>query len=76
MGLVSVMKQTPPSLGKSKLQTLIGGKPTRKLQDILSILLISIISTAVMLFGTAVTLPGIVCSSDPSSELWSTLFGQ
>ena len=42
MGLVSVIQQTLSS-GKIILQTLRGGKPTRKLQDILSILLISII---------------------------------
>ena len=41
MGLVSVIQQTL-SLSKIILQTLRGGKPTRKLQDIFSILLISI----------------------------------
>ena len=35
-------KQQTPSLGKIILQTLKGGKPTRKLQDILSIILITI----------------------------------
>ena len=38
MGLVSVIQQTP-SLGKIVLQTLRGGKPTRELQIILSILI-------------------------------------
>ena len=42
MGLVSVIQQTP-SLGKVILQTLRGGKPSRKLQDILSIFLIFIL---------------------------------
>ena len=44
MVLISVIQQTP-SLDKIILQTLRGGKPTRKLLDILSILLISIVLT-------------------------------
>ena len=44
VGLVSVIQQMP-SLGKIILQTLRGGKLTRKLQDILSILLASSLST-------------------------------